>query len=364
MMTDDALIARLRESLDELTTPSPTTQPLDIPDLDTVVVPLTDLRPSNRRWVATAGLVGVAAATLAAVVITRAPTDRGESAGRAPVLTAAASTVANDVDGGIPRFSLDLPGATIARGPDLQKSGSATGWHRQVFISADQTDDRVLIVSRYTDVIPFEADSIADFMDSSLDQPDVGLRELHTVRAADGPQIAEFISADDVRPAMWMQARGFTDAELSGLLNGGLIAVDDQTVAIAAPALRLVDAGPSAYGNGELWWSRAADYTLADGSLINVSVSTGTVADRFNDALPFDSELLNPDGRDVYSWATKLLDNSGQRIDQWGNTDATEDLHGVEWHDDTHNVNVRVTGNVTEAVLLEVAAALRLTPVK
>ncbi len=365
MMTDDAIIARLRESLDELTAPSAASLPLEVPDLDTVVVPLTDLHPPRRRWVATAGvvgIVGIAAATLAAVVLTRAPSDRGESVGTPPIPTTAVLALGN-LDGGVPRFTLDLPGSIVARGPELQSSGSNMGWQRQVFVAADHSDDRVLVINRYTGGLPFGDDSVEDFKDSSLDQPDTGLRERRAAGAAGGAVIAEIISASDVRPAMWIQARGLSDVQLSELVNGGLVSVDERSVAIADPSLGLIDAGPSAYGNGELWWSRMADYTLADGSRINVSASTGTSADRFNDALPFDTETVNVDGRKIYTWATKLLDNSSQRIDSWGNTDATEYLRGIEWHDGDFNVVVRVTGNVPEAVLLEVANALRLTAV-
>ena len=372
MMTDVALIARLRDSLDELTASSAASGPLDVPDVDTVVVPLTDLRSSNRRWVATAGVivtagvVGIAAAALVAVVVTRAPTDRGESTGTPPAAADPFPTVgiAAQPEGGIPRFTVDLPGAKDASGSQLQKSGSQVGVHRRVFAAPDGTDDRVLVVASYpNDAQAYSAD-VKSFEDSKLDSPDSGLRELRSSHLIDGtgPQIVEFLSRGDER-STWMQARGFSEIELARLVNGGVREGSDGSFVLADAGLDLVDVGPSAYGSGELWWSRIIVYELADGSRVNVSVSTGTAADRFNDALVYDTEMLEVDGRTTYRWSSKLINNAGQSTDMWGNPDPLEDLRGLEWHDDQYNVVVRIRGNVGEDVLFEVANALRLTPV-
>ncbi len=366
MMTDDALIARLRETLDELTAPSaPATQPVEVPDLDTVTVPLTDLSTPKPRWMATAAVIGIAAATLAVVVITRAPSDQDESAGTRPAADPIPTVVtAERTNGGIPTFTVDLPGAKVAFGPQLQKSGSQAGVHRQVFTAPDGTDERVLVVASYpNDAQAYGADE-KSFEDSELDSPESGVREFRSSRSIDGtgPQIAEFLSIGDTR-STWIQARGFSEIELARLVNGAIREGSDGSFVLADAGLNLVDIGASAYGSGELWWSRFADYDLADGSRVNVSVSTGTAADRFNDALGYATEMLDLNGASAYRWSNKLVNNAGQAQDMWGSTDPVEDARSLEWHDDVFNVVVRVRGNVRDDVLLEVANALRLAPV-
>ncbi len=361
MMTDDFLVARLREALDELTASPTGSEPLVVPHLDTVIVPLTDLRPTSHRRLATAVVLGIAAAAVVAVVLNRAPLDTGESVGSSPSTTLVVSA-AEKSEGGIPRFSIDLPVASVARGPELQKSGTQVGWHRQVFTGSDLSDDRVVVINSYSAGLPLGPDTLALFTDSALDVPDTGVREYRASRlvGGTGPVIAEFISADTGGTATWMEARGLADDELSRLVSGGVVQRDDSTFALLDTSLGLIDVGPSAYGKGELWWSRFADYTLADGSRINVSVSTGTASDRFNDALAFDTDLIEIGDRRAYTWVSAMRDDKGRSVDQWGNA-ARIDLHVIQWHDDTYNVNVQLRGNIDQVQLVAAAAAIRLT---
>lgn len=291
MTTDDALIARLRGALDELTD-VPAAQPIVVPSLDTVVVPLDEHR--HRRWaVAGSGLLTAAAIAGFVVLATRPSSPDGAgSQSTAPVQT----TVAPLPEGGLPTYTFDDPGYQLVKGPEVQRSGSALDP-----VTVFGTEGNLLRTVRVTTLasLPTKDTGLPDrpavsrFTDSTITAPVGTVREwrLPTTDPENdnglgltNGKVVELIWTAPDRPVAYLRTVGLTDDELTRLL-AGLELRPDWTWRLSDDSLGLNDAGPSAFRGGALWWSRFADYTAPDGGTVHVTASSGTMADLLSDQM-------------------------------------------------------------------------------
>lgn len=371
--TDAALIARLRSSLDELTSGTPavgTLATLDVPGLDTPIIPLSIAVTSPHRWKATVGAGLLAAAAIAGLVIIRPDTHR--AVGERPSVTVPAAQVgppAELPEGGVPTFEIGLPGLRVVHRSQLQSSGTPDLWNRQVWVTPQSTDDREVILNTYGANFPFDPKA-QGFVTSKIGGDNGSVLEHRGVGTIDGkgPMIVELVASSDNVPTVWLQTRGLSNEELARLLAGLVFsggAPDGGPIwQIADGGLGLVDAGPSRYGRGQLWWSRFADYQLADGSNINVSVSTGTPADRFAEGLVFDTGLKTVGERKVYEASVTVSMLAGPlngALPPTPSSTITTARHQATWHDASgYNVQVFVDGD--QANLDQVVAALKIVP--